>query len=180
MLYLLWETSLEAVQSRSRRWKGRWNGGKYKECVRLTKWCQLIFLRFSKVWSMLHHGSVGRAQTKYTTLCYHLLFWPFFVYLFFCLFCFFVFCHKFCIFIIFISFFDEVSNFRNIILTNQKRELAVSNCQWNCMQSRSTNLSMSGSKDDIISRKHSFFIRIFYLFWNTCILKVILNGLISW
>ena len=29
-------------------------------------------------------------------------------------------------------FFDEVSNFRNIILTTQKRELVVSNCQWDC------------------------------------------------
>ena len=34
---------------------------------------------------------------------------------------------------IFISFFDEVSNFRNRILTNQKHELVVSNCQWNGM-----------------------------------------------
>ena len=29
---------------------------------------------------------------------------------------------KMCVFIIFISFFDEVSNFRNRILTNQKPE----------------------------------------------------------
>ena len=41
--------------------------------------------------------------------------------------------HKICVFIIFISFFDEVSNFRNRILTNQKREFIVSSCQWNCM-----------------------------------------------
>ena len=33
-------------------------------------------------------------------------------------------------------FFDEVSNFRNRISTNQKRELMVSNCQWNCMPGR--------------------------------------------
>ena len=45
----------------------------------------------------------------------------------------FVFDHKICVFIIFISFFDEKLNFRNRILTNQKRELVVSNCQWNCM-----------------------------------------------
>ena len=44
-----------------------------------------------------------------------------------------VFHHKICVFIIFISFFDEVSNFRNSILTNQKRELVVSNCQWHCI-----------------------------------------------
>ena len=45
-----------------------------------------------------------------------------------------VFYHRICIFIIFISFFDKVSNFRNIILTNQKHELVVSYCQWNCMK----------------------------------------------
>ena len=32
--------------------------------------------------------------------------------------------HKICVFIIYISFFDEVSNFRRI-LTNQKQELVV-------------------------------------------------------
>ena len=35
--------------------------------------------------------------------------------------------------IILIPFFDEVSNFRNRTLTNQKQELVVQNCQWNCM-----------------------------------------------
>ena len=44
-----------------------------------------------------------------------------------------VFHHKICVFIIFICFFDEASNFCNRILTDQKRELVVSNCQWNCM-----------------------------------------------
>ena len=39
--------------------------------------------------------------------------------------------HKICVFIIFVSFFDKVSNFRNSILTNQKRELVVSN--WWCL-----------------------------------------------
>ena len=34
-------------------------------------------------------------------------------------------------FIIFIYFFDKVSNFCNSILTNQKREMVVSNCQCN-------------------------------------------------
>ena len=43
----------------------------------------------------LHHGSVGRVQTKYTTLCFHLLFFYFFV----------VFHYKFFDFIIFIPFF---------------------------------------------------------------------------
>ena len=37
------------------------------------------------------------------------------------------------VFIILISFFDEVSNVRNRILTNQIRELVVSNCQRNCI-----------------------------------------------
>ena len=44
-------------------------------------------------------------------------------------FCFFVvviFHHKIC-------FFDQVWNFRNRTLANQKREMVVSNCQWNCM-----------------------------------------------
>ena len=55
---------------------------------------------------------------------------------------FFVFHYKICIFIIFISFFlssfffDEVSNFRNRILTSQKRELVVFNCQLNCIPGR--------------------------------------------
>ena len=49
-------------------------------------------------------------------------------------FCFvFVFHHEFCGFIIFISFLEEVSNFCNRILINQKHELVVCNCQWNCM-----------------------------------------------
>ena len=46
---------------------------------------------------------------------------------------FFVFLHKIPVFIIFISFFEETSNFRNRILTNQKYELLVSNFQRNCM-----------------------------------------------
>ena len=41
---------------------------------------------------------------------------------------------KICVFIIFIPFFDKVSNFCNRILTNQKRESVVSNCQRNCME----------------------------------------------
>lgn len=37
------------------------------------------------------------------------------------------------IFIIFISFLVEVSNFRNKIWTNQKSELVMRNCHWNCI-----------------------------------------------
>ena len=47
---------------------------------------------------------------------------------------FFVFHYKICVFIIFISFFDEVSNFRNRILTNQKHESTATHCQRNCMK----------------------------------------------
>ena len=57
----------------------------------------------------LHHGSVERVHTKYSTL-FSSTFLTFFV----------VFHYKFCAFIIFIYFYDEVSNFRNKILTNQK------------------------------------------------------------
>ena len=87
----------------------------YRVCSS-DKMAPIYFLRLSKVWSMLHHRSVGGVQSKE---CYYTIFV--------------VFRHKIYVFIIFISFFDKVSNFRNRILTNQKRELVVSNCQWNCM-----------------------------------------------
>ena len=44
--------------------------------------------------------------------------------------------HFFLYFFLFLFYFDEVSNFRNRILTNQKRELVVSNCQLNCIPGR--------------------------------------------
>ena len=44
-----------------------------------------------------------------------------------------VFHHKICVFVIFISFFDEVSNFRNRLLTNQKHEFVASYCQCRCI-----------------------------------------------
>ena len=34
------------------------------ECVPLTISYHLYFLRASKIWSMLHHGSMGRVQNK--------------------------------------------------------------------------------------------------------------------
>ena len=43
--------------------------------------------------------------------------------------------HFFLYFFLFLFYFDEVSNFLNRILTNQKRELVVSNCQLNCIPS---------------------------------------------
>ena len=62
------------------------------ECIPLTISYHLYFLRISKVWKMLHHGSVGRV------------------------------CHQKIVFLsvsIFL-FFDEVSNICNRILSSQK------------------------------------------------------------
>ena len=86
------------------------------------KMTPIYFLHLSKVWSILHHGSVGQVHKKCSLVLLH-TFMTFFV----------VFHHKICVFIILISFFDEVSNFRNRILTNQKHEFVVSTCQQNCM-----------------------------------------------
>ena len=81
-----------------------------------------IFLRILKVWSMIYiTGQCGEFRVKNTNLCLHILFWH----------CFVVFHQK----IVFLSFsfifFDEVSNFRNRILTTQKPEMRT--CQWNCV-----------------------------------------------
>ena len=92
------------------------------ECARLIQLYHFLFLHLSKVWGKLYHGTVGRVQNKNTTLCFDLLFWHFLLF----------FIIKF-VFIIFISFFDEVSNFRKRVLTNQKQELVAQNFQWNCM-----------------------------------------------
>ena len=72
---------------------------------------------------VLHHGSVGRVHKNCYLVLLCTLFGIFVV----------VFHRKSYVFIIFISLFDEVSYSRNIILTNQKHELVVSNCQWNYM-----------------------------------------------
>ena len=93
------------------------------ECVRLTKWHQYISSVSLKFRACYITGQWGEFRVKNATICLHILFWYFFV----------VFHHKICVFIIFISFFDKVSNFCNRILTNQKRELVVSNCRRNCM-----------------------------------------------
>ena len=79
-------------------------------------------LRLYKVWSIYYHGSMGRVHKELLLNAFMC---------FFSIFC--CFLSKICVFIIFISFFDEVSNFRNRTLTNQKLKLAVSSCQWNCM-----------------------------------------------
>ena len=63
-----------------------------------------------------------------------------YVYLYF--FAFLLFVIKRFVFIIFIScFFDKVSNLRNRTLTNQKPELVIRNCQWNCMLGSKYGLS---------------------------------------
>ena len=124
-LWIYWEVNV-LLYIYSERWEKKHASifNATKKCVPLTISFHLYFLRISKVWSMLHHGSVGQVQSKE---CYfkftHTLLWHFFV----------VFHQKICVFIIFISFFDEVSNFRNKILTNLKPELMIRNCQWNCM-----------------------------------------------
>ena len=56
-------------------------------------------------------------RVKNATLSLHILFDIFMLFFF-----------KKNVFIIFISFFDEVSNFCNRILTNQKPELVMENC----------------------------------------------------
>ena len=62
---------------------------------------------------MLHHGLVGQVYSKGNYFIFTYISWDFFV----------VFHQENCVYIIFISFFfDEVSNFRNRILTNQKPE----------------------------------------------------------
>ena len=83
----------------------------------------IYFLCLSKVWGILHYGSVWCIHKK--------MFLNAFIY-FSDIFVLFLY-HKICVFIIFISFFDEVSNFCNSILTNETCELVVSKCQWNCM-----------------------------------------------
>ena len=62
------------------------NFARYKyfilKCFPLAISNQLYFLRLSKVWSMLHYGSVGRVQNQNKECHYifiNILFWHFFV-----------------------------------------------------------------------------------------------------
>ena len=66
-------------------------------------------------------GQSGKFRVKNTTLCLRILFW------YFCLLlvCLFVFHKKIVILSFFIFCFNELPNFRNRILTNQKPELSV-------------------------------------------------------
>ena len=65
----------------------------------------------------------GKLIINNVTLCLHVLFWHFL----------FVFHQKTCVWNIFISFFDEILNFLNRILTNKKLDLVIINYQWNWM-----------------------------------------------
>ena len=78
------------------------------ECVYLTKWHQYIFSVSLKFGACYITGQWGKFKVKNATICLHIPFWCFVV----------VFQYEICVFIFFNSFFDKVSNFRNIILTN--------------------------------------------------------------
>ena len=108
------------------------------ECVSLIISFHLYFLRISEIWCMLHHALVGQVQSKE---CYFM-----FTYTFVTLSC--CFSLKKCVFIIFTFFSDEVSSFRNKMLTNFKQELIIKNCQWNCMY----NIKYNTHFDDYIKR----------------------------
>ena len=90
--------------------------------MRVFHWQFLITYVFSvslKFGACCITGQWGEFKVSNAILCLHILFWYFFVFF-----------HQKIVFIIFISFFDEVSSFRNRILTNQKPELVIRNCQW--------------------------------------------------
>ena len=80
---------------------------------------------------MLHHGPVGEFPNK--NFKFSPTFFGVFIVVVVVVVVAVVFHHKISVFIIFISFVDDVSKFRNRILTNRKHELVVSNCQQNCM-----------------------------------------------
>ena len=82
-----------------------------------------IFLEYLKFEVFYMTSQWGRVPSKECYSIFTYIFWHFFV----------VFHQKNCIFVIFISFFDEKSNFRNRILTNQRHELVIRNSQWKGM-----------------------------------------------
>ena len=86
------------------------------ECVHLTKWHQYIFSVSLKFGTCYISGQCGQFIKNVTFLHFVVGFH-----------------HKICVFTIFISFSEKVPNFHNRILTNQKRELVISNCQRNYM-----------------------------------------------
>ena len=80
---------------------------------------------------MLHHGSVGRVQNR--EYCYSISTYFFFTF-------FVIFRLKNVSFIVFIYFFEEVSNLCKRISTSQKQKLVIRNCQWNRKFSKCVNL----------------------------------------
>ena len=93
--------------------------------------------------------SVGKFRVKNATLCLHALFGNLLFFI------------KECVFVIFISFFDEVSNFRNRILFNQKLELAKINLQWNCMLiSHEFNQNLQNISFDVSHQHRYYFVQL--------------------
>ena len=95
----------------------------------------------------------GEFRVKNATLSVHILFLAFFLLLFI----------KMFVFLSFpFSFFYKVSKLRNRILTNQKPELMIRNCQWNfSLQTNLFNdcrgfallqktLTLNGTFDDVL------------------------------
>ena len=82
------------------------------ECVCLEKWYQYIFSVSLEFGAYYITGQWGEFIIKMLLNAFR-----YFLGIFCC------FYHKTCVFIILITFSDEVSNFRNRILTNQKHEL---------------------------------------------------------
>ena len=98
-----------------------------------------------------------------------------FTYTFFEIFCC-CFSSKICVFIIFIFFFDEVSNFCNRILTNKKPKLVIRNCQWNCINGEKPNMALKEiyrknwihlrcSSDSQFCHSFLYISFIFFLLW---------------
>ena len=102
------------------------NYSDYIYTTRVFHWQFLIsdiFFVFLKFRACYITGQWNEFRVKNAFLCFHILFWH----------CFVVFHHKICVFLIFIAFFGKLPNFRKRILTNQKQELVIRNCQRNCM-----------------------------------------------
>ena len=91
-------------------------------CFPVTISYHLFFIRISNVKSMLHHGPVGWAQSK-LYVC---------IYFFAIVSCFSS--KNLCFYYFHFFLFDEVWNFYNRILTNQKYEFVIKSCQWNCRE----------------------------------------------
>ena len=94
------------------------------ECVSLKISYHLYLLRISYLSfeCVTSTGQRSKFRVKNATICLQILF-------FYCC----CFSLKNCVFIILISFFGEVSNFCNRILTNQKPGLVIKNWRWKCM-----------------------------------------------